>query len=988
MVRELFFTALVFVALPAAADTQAVLTGVVCDASGAVLQGVRVEASSAGLPEPVRSAVTDTSGRFAMPDLRPGVYDVRFTLTGFNAVIREGLELTGSLPTDLNVELTIGGIDQAMDVRQHRPMVDVRGKKHLASLTAEVVSAVPTGRSLVNLGVLIPGMTPAAARSQHDVGGTNNLQNIFMAIHGGRVSDQRTYVDGVPIRNIQTEGYTTNFTPDMSSTQEVTIDYAAAEAEDLTGGVRSNYIPREGSNRLQISFFGTAADAAFQGSNLTSELSARGFSGPDALKLTYDINPAAGGAIVQEKAWFYGAARAQSNQNYVATFENRNAGDPTAWAYEPELQRPGLSAITQHSGNIRLTWQATPRHKLGAFVERQSRVWDEGTVNRSPEAFSRFRFPQNQLAILGWSSPFSDRLLVDARAASHAEAWRNIGADELLANNRSLIPVHEQGGAFPGLMYRAKSGPYAEQSMPFIKVARSSASYVTGAHAFKAGGDLLAGTNSNRNTSNDSGIQYRFNDGVPNQITQYATPYELAWTVTEAGLFAQDRWTRGRMTLSGGLRFDYYGTTFPESHLGPATLLPDRDITFPETPWYRLKDLSPRLGLTYDVFGHGKTALRASADRYVVALAPATGHPVNTLALSVTRSWVDANGNFIPDCDIRNPQANRECGIISDLNFQADARSVTFDPAIRSGWNVRPFNWEFSTGIQHELRPGIALNAAYFRRVFGNFTVQDNLATTAADYAQYSVRAPVDPRLPGGGGHVVGGLFDVSPDKRGQVRNYVTMAKHYGRQIEHWNGVDAGLNVRLAGIFVQGGVSTGRTSTDLCGVAARVPEMLGASGALGVRQTAWSVNQCHVDTKFLTQTKWMATYAIPRIDIQFAGTFASSPGPEIQANYIATNAAVQPSLGRPLTGTATATVWLLHPGTVYGERVNQVDVRIAKILRFGRARAALNVDVYNLLNANPVTVMNLNYSGTGAGWLQPQGILAARLLKLSLQFDY
>jgi hypothetical protein len=988
MPRQSLLALLVSIVLPSAADAQAVLTGLVCDSSGAALRGVAVEASSPRLIERVRSAVTDATGRFAILDLRPGVYDVRFTLAGFTATTREGVELTGSFVTDLTVELTVGAIDQTIRVEGVTPIVDVRGKKHHVSMTADLIAALPTGRSLVNLGILIPGMTPFAARSQNDVGGTNNLQNMFMAIHGGRITDQRTYVDGVTIRNLQSEGHATNFTPDMGSTQEVTIDYAAAEAEDQSGGVRANYVPREGGNRFQVSFFGTAADSSFQASNLTRELSDRGLAQPDALKLTYDVNPAAGGPLVKETLWFYAAARAQSNQNYVAIFENLNAGDPAAWTYEPDTHRRGLFAITQNSGNLRLTWQPTPRHKLSGFIEKQWRVWDEGNVNRSPEAFSRFRFPQNQLAIVGWSSPLSDRLLADARASSRGEAWRNIGADDLLANNRSLVPVLEQGGAFPGLMYRAKSGPYAEQSTPLITVARASVAFVTGAHAFKAGGDLLAATNTNRNTFNDSGLQYRFNNGVPNQITEYATPYDLAWTVTEAGLFAQDRWTGGRYTLSGGLRLDYFGTAFPESRLGPATLLPERDITLPALSWYGLKDLSPRLGLTYDVFGNGKTALRASADRYVVALPPATGHPVNNLALSVTRSWTDANNNVVPDCEILNPQANRECGMISDLNFGGATPSTTYDPAIRAGWNVRPFNWEFSTGVQHELRPEIALNAALFRRVYGNFTVQDNLATTAGDYTRYSVPAPVDPRLPGGGGYPVGGLVDVNPEKRGQVRNYVTSAKHYGRQIEHWNGVDLGVNVRVSRIVIQGGVSTGRTSTDVCGVAARVPEVLGTGGALSVRQIAWSLDQCHVDTKFLTQTKWRGTYTLPRIDVQFAGTVASTPGPEIQANYVATNAVVQPALGRPLTGTANATVWLLDPGTAYGERLTQIDARVAKAWRAGRLRAALNFDLYNLLNANPVTAMNLNYSGAGAGWLQPQAILAARLFKLSLQIDY
>ena len=979
---------LMAVAVPCTAFAQVGVTGVVADSSGAVVEGVNVEAIDTEGVATRRTVVTDASGRFAILDLRPGVYDVRFTRSGFNAYERKSIQLNGSFVADLAVELTVGAVDQRVTVNVATPLVDFRNTKQQASMTNEIVAALPTGRSLVNLGVLIPGITPLSVRSQSDVGGTNNLQNIFMAIHGARTSDQRVYVDGIPIRNIQSEGYTTNFTPDTSSAREITIDYASATAEDLTGGVRANYVPREGADRLQLSVFATAANSAFQGTNVTRDLDNRGLMQPDALKLTYDINPSGGGPLARGRLWVFAAARAQTNQNYVAIFENRNAGNPDAWTYEPDTARRGLFAITQNSGNARVTWQPAASQKVGLFYEQQWREWDEGSINRSPEAFSRFRFPDNQLAIVSWTSPMSSRVLAEARGSYHAETWRNIGADEFLANNRSLIPVLEQGGAFPGLMYRAKNGVYNEQQMPFIGVARGAISYVTGSHAFKAGADVLRGTNSTFNTFNDSGIQYRFNNGTPNQITEFATPYQVAWRVTELGVFAQDRWTRGRFALDAGLRFDYYGTSFPETHLGAGTLVPGRDLTFPETSWYGLKDLSPRLGAVLDPTGRGTTALRVSVDRYVVALAPSAGNPVNNLALAVTRVWNDTDEDYVADCDIRNPQKNGECGMISDLNFGTAAASTAFDPRILAGWNVRPFNWEVSAGIEHQLRPGVAVNAAYFRRVFGNFTVQDNLATTAADYDHYHVVAPTDSRLPAGGGYVVDGLVDLNPAKRGIVQNYVTNASHYGRQIEHWNGADLTIDVRLPTILLQGGLSTGRTSTDMCDIVDDVPEMLGSTGPLGTRQTAWSLNQCHMDTKLLTQLKFLGTFSVPRVDVQLAGTLVSSPGVEMQANYVAGNAVVQPSLGRPLSGAANATVWLLAPGRQYGDRLNQVDLRATKVLRFGRSRAALNFDVYNALNANPVTTVNMNYSGNGATWLQPQGILAARLLKLSVQFDY
>jgi hypothetical protein len=186
--------------------------------------------------------------------------------------------------------------------------------------------------------------------------------------------------------------------------------------------------------------------------------------------------------------------------------------------------------------------------------------------------------------------------------------------------------------------------------------------------------------------------------------------------------------------------------------------------------------------------------------------------------------------------------------------------------------------------------------------------------------------------------------------------------------------------VRLPGVRAQGGLSTGRTSTDRCDIAQQLPEILGTQ----------SLSQCHMDTKFLTQLKFLATSTIPRIDVSVSGTLQSSAGVPITAAYVALNALVQPSLGRPLSGgAANTTVAIVDPGTIYGDRLNQLDLRFGKLFRFGgKARTSVNFDLYNVLNANPVTIINNNYSGNGAAWQQPLGILPARLYKFSLQFDF
>ena len=220
-------------------------------------------------------------------------------------------------------------------------------------------------------------------------------------------------------------------------------------------------------------------------------------------------------------------------------------------------------------------------------------------------------------------------------------------------------------------------------------------------------------------------------------------------------------------------------------------------------------------------------------------------------------------------------------------------------------------------------------------------------------------------------------------------------ARNFGAMWERWSGVDIGVDLRLPSLLVRGGFGIGRTAYDNCEVAAKLPEMLGVRfGGSGLEGgisplTPWALSQCHVANKIVTQAKWVATYTIPRIDVLLAGTVQSAPGAELQANWVATNAVVQPSLGRPLSGgAANTTVSLLQPGSQYGDRLNQIDFRISKLFRVSNRRAAFNFDLYNALNANPVTILNMNYSGTGETWLQPQGILPARLFKMSVQLDF
>jgi hypothetical protein len=978
---------------------QAAITGVVKDSSGALLPGVTVEASSPVLIERARSAVTDGTGQYRIVDLRPGTFTVTFTLPGFTTYKREGIELTGSFTATVDAELKVGAVAETVTVSGQSPIVDVQAVTQERVISKDIIDAIPAGRGQSALAVLIPGMNTGG----QDVGGQNTQTLSAISIHGGRGTDQRQAVDGLTIRNVAGQGNSTNTVIDVGSSQEMTIDYAAGSAEAITGGVLFNFVPKEGGNSFSGSFFGTQTGGAFQNSNYTADLAAQGLKAPNSLKHLHDYNASVGGPLAKDKLWFYSSARFQESQGYISgLWENANAGDASKWLYSADLSRQTYSSLRSNTVNSRVTWQASPRNKFNVYYDQSFRHWDAALSGVSSESEQKYDFPRLRTTTAGWSSPVSSRLLVDVRVGFHAEDIFNFWPSDPNDPYRSLIGVVEQNQIVPGvgsigtLRYRGRANTNDTSIAANDQIAsdtgefKGSVSYVTGSHAFKFGVSDFWGTQTYNSPDNNSAYNIRLNGGVPNQITERQNQYAglQGGVRSELGLFAQDKWTVKQFTVNAGLRYDYNYTGWQAFHLGPGPLVPTRSIDFPDTSWYTFKDLSPRLGLAYDLFGNGKTAVKANIGKYGLAPDPTQGNPISTrLVNRVTRSWTDTNGNFVPDCNLLNPLAQDlrptggdVCGQISDLRFGTPIPSTSYDPAILGGWNVRPNNWEFATSVQHELVNGVGVDVGYFRRWYNNFTVTDNRAVSPSDFTSYSIPVPVDPRLPNGG-QVLGGFFDVNPNKFGQVDNYVTGADNFGGQTEVFNGFDFSANVRKHGVVVRGGISTGKVTQDDCNIAQNHPEVT-VTTTIG---TAQSATMCHVETPFLTQGKLLATYTVPVIRADVAATYQNLPGPLIAANYIATTAVIAPSLGRNLAGgTANATLNLVTPGSMYGERLNEVDLRFGKTFRLGGKTVRGNLDIYNALNGNAVRSVNTSY----AAWLVPTAILDPRLFKISAQFDF
>jgi hypothetical protein len=318
------------------------------------------------------------------------------------------------------------------------------------------------------------------------------------------------------------------------------------------------------------------------------------------------------------------------------------------------------------------------------------------------------------------------------------------------------------------------------------------------------------------------------------------------------------------------------------------------------------------------------------------------------------------------------------------------------DPELDRGFGVRPYNWESSAGIQHELMSRVSVTATYYRRWFGNFVVTEDRLREPADFDSFCITAPSDPRLPGGGGYPVCGLFDVSPARFGGINSFRTSAERFGKQTENWNGLDLTLNARLGnGVILQGGMATGKTATDACEIANTRPDVkytnslyigvYSGNSPLGVPPTQF----CHTETPWLTNVKFIGSLPLPG-GVQVAATFQNIPGAALYANYVVTNAVASAQLGRNLAAGANSSLTfnIVEPGTLYHDRFNQVDLRATKDFMVGRLRIRGMVDLYNAFNANTVIAANNTYGTNGAAWLVPQVILAGRIVKFGAQLSF
>jgi hypothetical protein len=1001
------------------------IAGVVKDNSGAILPNVTVEASSPVLIEKSRTAVSDGSGQYRVEQLRPGTYTVTFTLSGFSTFRQDGIEISEGFTAPINATLNVGAVKDTITVEAQAPVIDVQDVSEHRTLLNQELDALPTAQSFATLGTTLPSV----AANQNDVGGSQGEKGNVLAAHGGNGFDMTLNVDGIAISNM---GTTTNsgaawstFSLNPAAVQEMSFETDANSAESASGGVRVNVIPREGGNAFHGTFFANGANSAMSRSNYDSNLKAQGLAAPAGFDKLVDESSGFGGPILKDRLWFYYAERYRTNDS--STGVDFYSVNPLLTTYNPSskvLHQGGFDFDDQ----IRLTSQLTPRNKVSIFYDHVNKC-NCPSIAAIPlftaESFTRLTYPRVWLASASWQATITPKLVWESAIAFNRQddvfspivsgitATSPISIFDFATARILRAPF---AGGFGGL---AALGPvFLGGVVSHQTQLRAALDYTTGAHDLRVGINFHNGASANPTQETSSDVQYNTFNGVPLSVNLSTAPYTQYQNVNaDMGLFAQDKWTLHRLTITAGVRFDYFNASIPAQSEPASAFLPAHTYAAVNNvpDW---KDISPRIGVAYDLFGNGKTAIRASVSRYVTQ----QGYFFSGLVNPVTASVNSTTRNVLPTTNLNappagnplDPQPNGDYTGAINPNFGQSISTLSYAPDVNTGWQHRPFNWEYTAVVQHQLSSHISLEGGYFRRTFGNQTVTDNESVTPGDYTPFCFNLPAAQQL--GVTSAVGlaslgslpgsqicGAYDIIPSLAGVASHQVIQFanKFPGTTSQTYNGVDVNVNVHPTGkLFVLAGVSVGKTVIKNC---AQVDNPM-------------TLLYCVNDQPFLASYRVSGGYTLPW-KIQVSGVYQSIPPTELAssgtlgpngsnwtysngaytsvfgANYTITNPSatspgVTTTLGRPIATPGGISFPLLSQ-TAKGEwsnRVNQVDLRVGKIIQIKEhARLELMVDLYNLFNVNPVLTRTVTVAG---GYYAPATILQANFVKLGARFTF
>lgn len=862
------------------------IVGVVKDETGGTLPGVTVEVASPALIERAKTTITNAEGQYQVVDLRAGTYVVSFSLDGFKSVRQEGVELSSSFTATVNAVLAVGNLAETITVTGESPLIDVRNSVSGQALKSEVIDALPVGRNVYQIGLMLPGATTTAP----DVGGNQAAQITNLRVNG--VQDNTWLADGLEINGVEADTVTATYY-NQGFNEEMTIQTSALPAE-ASGGVTVNMVKKDGSNSFKGDFFASFTGKALQSDNVSDEQRTNGLVAPSATDTAYDVNVGLGGPVFRDRLWFYGSYRRWRVDRLTANTFNIDG-----------TQALDEQILSNWSG--RLSLKLTDNNRLSGWLETLDKLRGH---RRNTSATFQFIAPEAAVVqpnegltgSIRWTSTPKSNLLLEGGFASMRILWgQQYRPDSRLdAIPRNDLDLSTLTDATPNAL---------DSEIDWRKTAGFAVTWLPswlGTHKIRVGTQLSWGILADERSSRTDFLA-RYRSGVPDSVIVYNTPISTEILQDDHAWYVQDSWTMGgRLTVNAGVRWQMFRGTIPQQTSAAGTFVPERTFAALENipDW---SDFTPRFAVAWDLFGNGRTAVKANVSKYVSRVSAGSIVSLFNPArlLNETRTWTDSNSDRIPQFTEIGPARG---GLTAAAN-------VRLDPDLR-----RPYQWEQSVTLEHQLQRTMAVSIGYYHRKFPMGYTTLNLAVGDADYVPVTIASPLD-----GTPFVV---FNQTTASASRVDNVVTNSS----ELRSWyHAVQIGVSKRMSETLqLSGGATIGSDRT-----------CAGASTNPNSRVNACGYNNS--DSRFMGDVN--VIYRLPK-GISLSSHVQQKSGQPLATTYTVTRADI-PNLTQ-----VSQSVNLLPTGDRRKDAWTLVDIRVSKTFRQGSRSIEPMAELYNVLNEN------------------------------------
>ena len=991
------------VLLPTIAFAQAQIVGAVRDESGGVLPGVTVEATSPAIIEKVRIAVTDDQGRYRIDGLRPGIYKLTFALTGFSTIVRENIDVPSEVAVTINADMKVGTLEETITVSGETPQIDVQQASRTQVITRDIIDTLPVSRNVMSIGVLSAGVRPGTP----DVGGSRMTEQVSLRAHGLGGNDAEQLVEGMSIQSL--EGPSQSYFDDMLQS-EITIMTSAIPADTSGGGIRMNSVLKDGGNLFSGASFIGFSSGQWQSDNVDDDLRAapRSIRTANGIKHIHMFTGSVGGPIKRDKLWFLVTARHQSSDEVVADVPVQIV------TQQGEILNSYIDTYVR-GPSVRLTWQAAPKHKLATFIQRWwKRKGKDFSAGTDPRV-GQFRDPAKAHHTVGnvkWTSPFTNNILFEGGYSWTLFDWHGGPAPGVLkergtpewftqtrktANARMVHPQCAYTAENSAVAGCTAWGSLLSQRQDNTRIVFDGRmSYVTGSHNIKVGYTHEIGPDGRMGNEHNGDIQLNYNNGLPNTVTVFNTPLEAPGRVQyDSAFFVQDSWTIRRLTINPGLRVEWFAAGMDASANPAGRFAPER---FYPAQYDLIKwgpDYAPRFAMAYDLFGDGRTALKTNFSKYhrqYDADANATGYADAGLRQE-NRNWRDCTpGNATATtCSTTILLPTDSDGIAQDHEIGPSPSGGNFGQRSGSiaGDLQRQYNLEFTAGVQHQVKPRLAVGAMLYKRQIKNIQLTDRTFITHADYTAFTTTIPASVWSTIARDSDVAGvlnqnevltIYNLNAAKNSVFgQGLVDRSDNNNKSL--YTGIEASFSARLPGGATMFGSWTAEKNTSVFCDSDDNPNGP-STGDLyqgrGVSQGGRFCDQREFDLPFIHEFKLAGSYSLP-YGLDFGAVLQSYAGLERVVTWTV------PSTLFPTGQTQAQTIILTEPGALYGERWDQLDINFRKNIRYGNKVHGFQFDLFNVFNNNSIRTMTDTVGGSLG---QVTAIMPGRFPRLAYQFKW